>query len=137
MLLDLLLIADYVNITADGKLNVMGIFNSIHSTEFPTAHPEMFLVAKLSADPSEYGTRKKLAIKLLDEGGKPIASLLEREIEIPHGKGDNVVAIRQLLKLTGLVFPQPGAYQFSLLIDNEQKGSQTVQLIQTPKEKKS
>ena len=115
MLLDLLLIADYVNTTADGKLNVMGIFNSIHSTKFPTAHPEMFLVAKLSADPSEYGTKKKLAVKLLDEGGKLMASLLEREIEIPHGK-EGKVEIRQLLKLTGLVFPQSGAYQFSLLV---------------------
>jgi len=137
MLLDLLLIADYVNTTADGKLNVMGIFTNIHSPEFPTAHPEMFLVAKLSADPSEYGTRKKLAIRLLDKDGKPIASLLEREIEIPSGKGDKVVAIRQILRLTGLVFPQPGTYQFSLLVDNEQKGSQTVKLIQTPKEKKN
>jgi hypothetical protein len=137
MLLNLLLIADYVNITADGKLNVMGIFNSIHSTEFPTAHPEMFLIAKFSTDPSEYGTKKKLAIKLLDEGGKPIASLLEHEIEIPHGKGGRVVEIRQLLKLTGLVFPQPGAYHFSILVDNDQKGSQTIQLIQIPKEKRS
>ena len=137
MLLDLLLIADYANMTADGKLNVMGIFKSIHSTEFPTAHPEMFLVAKLSADASEYGTKKKLGIKLLDGSGNSIASLLEREIEIPHGKEGKVVEIRQLLKLTGLVFQQPGAYQFSILVDNEQKGSQTIQLIQIPKEKKS
>ena len=137
MLLDLLLIADYVNIAADGKLNVMGIFNSIHSTEFPTAHPEMFLIAKLSADPSEYGTKRKLAIKLLDESGKSIASLLEHEIEIPHGKEGKGVEIRQILRLTGLDFPQPGAYQFSMLVDNDQKGSQTVKLVQIPKGKKS
>jgi len=137
MLLDLLLIADYVNITADGKLNVMGIFNSIHSPQFPTRHSGMFLVAKLSADPSEYGAKKKLAIKLLDEDGKLIASLLEREIEIPHGKEGKVVEIRQILRLAGLVFPQPGAYQFSILVDNDRKGSQTIQLIQIPKEKKN
>lgn len=136
MLLDFLLIADYVNVTADDKLNVMGIFNSIHSPQFPTRHPEMFLVAKLSADPSEYGTKRKLAIKLLDEGGKLIASLLEREIEIPHGKEGKVVGIRQILRLAGLVFPQPGAYQFSMLVDNDQKGNQTIQLIQIPKVKR-
>lgn len=136
MLLDLLLIADYANATVDGKLNVMGIFNSIHSTQFPTAHPEMFLVAKLSADPSEYGTKRKLAVKLLDGNGKLIASLLEREIEVPYGKEGKVVEIRQLLKLSGLVFPQPGAYQFSMLVDNDQKGSQTIQLVQIPKVKR-
>lgn len=133
MLLDLLLIADYANLTVDGKLNVMGIFNSIHATQFPASHAEMFLVAKLSADPSEYGTKRKLAIRLLDEGGKLIASLLEREIEIPHGKEGKGVEIRQILKLTGLIFPQPGAYQFSMLVDNDHKGSQTIQLIQIPK----
>lgn len=136
MLLDLLLIADYVNITADGKLNVMGIFNRIHAPQFPTRHPEMFLVAKLSANPSEYGTRRKLAIKLVDESGKLVASLLEREIEIPHDKEGKVVEIRQILRLAGLVFPQPGAYQFSMLVDNNQKGSQTIQLVQIPKVKR-
>lgn len=136
MLLDLFLIADYVNATVDGKLNVMGIFNIIHSAQFPTRHPGMFLVAKLSADPSEYGAKQKLAIKLLDERGKSIATLLEREVEIPHSKERKGVAIRQILRLTGLVFPQPGNYQFSLLVDNDHKGSQTIQLVQIPKIKR-
>jgi len=133
MQLDFFLIADYANITIDGKLNVMGVFNSIHSTQFPTVHPEMYLVAKLSASPSEYGSKRKLSVKLLDEDAQLINSLLEREIEVPHGKEGRIAEIRQILRLTGLSFPKPGTYEFSILVDNDQKGIQTIRVVQISK----
>ena len=132
MLLDLLLIADYANITADGKLNVMGIFNRINSKAFPAVHAEMYLVAKLSASPSEYGTKRKFVVKLIDEDGNLIVKVLDSEVEVPHAKGGRIAEIRQILRLNGLVFPHPGAYQFSFLVDDDDKGSQTIQVMQTP-----
>jgi len=35
----LLLVADYANVTDNGKLNVMGIFQRLHAREFPARHP--------------------------------------------------------------------------------------------------
>jgi hypothetical protein len=49
----LFLAADYANITGDGKLNVMGIFNDIYSFNFPARHSSMHLVARLGAELSE------------------------------------------------------------------------------------
>jgi len=48
-----LLAADYANITRDGKLNVMGIFSIINAPGFPAVHPQMYLVAQLTAGPFE------------------------------------------------------------------------------------
>ncbi|MDY6918054.1 MAG: hypothetical protein SVP26_08955 [Chloroflexota bacterium] len=135
MQLDLLLTADYANVTADGKLNVMGIFNRIYSSAFPASHAEMYLVANLSADPSEYGMRRKLVAKLMDEDGGLVAQLLEREIEVPQAKEGRPAEIRQILRLVGLLFPRPGTYQFSMLVDNDLKGSRAIRVIRTSKER--
>ena len=131
--MDLLLLADYANTTRDNKLNVMGIFNQIYSTTFPASHPEMFIVAKFSADPSEYGGKRHLTIKLLDEDANLIANLLERDLEIPRAQASREAEIQQILRITGLVFPKPGTYQFSILVDNDFKGSRTVRLYQITK----
>jgi len=55
MKLTLFLAADYANITREGKLNVMGIFNDIYARTFPARHSSMHLVAKLGAELGEYG----------------------------------------------------------------------------------
>lgn len=65
----LFLAADYANITGDGKLNVMGIFNDIFSFNFPARHSSMHLVGKLGAELGEYGQTRNFTIKLLDEDG--------------------------------------------------------------------
>jgi len=62
----LLLVADYANVTDNGKLNVMGIFQRLHAREFPARHPVMQLVIKLVAGPGEYGESRRLTVRLLD-----------------------------------------------------------------------
>jgi hypothetical protein len=83
MRLLLLLAADYANVTGDGKLNVMGIFNEIKASAFPARHPSMHLIVKLGADLGEYGERRDLFVKLLDADGNPIASV---EIQLEKGR---------------------------------------------------
>ena len=63
-------LADYANITLEQKLNVMGIFGSISSTNFPTVHPDMCVVVQLIARSPEYGRTFKLDVRLVDEDGK-------------------------------------------------------------------
>jgi len=37
-------LADYANVTADRKLNVMGVFNVINASRVPAIHRQMQLV---------------------------------------------------------------------------------------------
>lgn len=116
-----ILAADYANVTKDGKINVMGIFNRIFAREFPTRQPEMHLVVKLDASPAEYGTSRKLTIKLLDASGKQEIVNWSRDIHVPIGSGAERAEINQILRLRDVVFPAPGAYQFSVLVDKDEK----------------
>jgi hypothetical protein len=130
MQLATLLAADYANIAEGGKLNVMGIFTIIYATKFPTVHPSMFLVIKLSPDFPEYGQERKLTISLVDEDGKLEVAKLEGDIKVPMPVGGQKPEINLTIQLQGLLFPKPGKYQFTVLIDKDFKGSLGIQVEQ-------
>ena len=49
MRVPLAVLADYANVTTDGKLNIMGIFNRIFASALPVVHPQMRLVMRFQA----------------------------------------------------------------------------------------
>jgi len=121
----LLLAADYANITGDGKLNVMGIFNDINAFSFPARHPSMHLVAKLGAELGEYGQTRDFTVKLLDEDGNQIMDI-SGQLEIPKGEKGRKPEVNVILGLKDVVFPKPGTYQFVILVDKDHKGELTL-----------
>ena len=118
-----ILAADYANIAEGGKLNVMGIFTIIYAPAFPVVHPSMFLVVKLSPDFPEYGQQRQLTISLVDEDGKLKVAEIAGEIQVPMPIGGHKPEINLTIDLKGLVFPKPGRYQFTVLVDKDFKGS--------------
>ncbi len=127
--LNFMLAADYVNVAEGGKLNVMGIFTQIQASGFPTLHPEMFIIAQLHALAGEYGREFNIGLLLLDEDGQEILrGVSPRTVPRPeHGRR---VEINHIARLAGLVFPKPGTYEFSVLIDNDVKGTLMLEVIQ-------
>jgi hypothetical protein len=121
MKVDLFLTADYANVTADGKLNVVGIFNEIYAESFPARHSTMHLVLRLQAELGEYGQTRDLTVKLLDPDGAAIMTLVG-QISIPMSKGGVKPQVNVILELKDLVFPRPDIYQFVAQIDKDYKG---------------
>ena len=120
-----LLVADAANISREGKLNVLGIFNRINSRQFPALHPQMYIIAELIASPAEYDTEREINIKILDSDAQIQVVDWKRKIKVPHPSavGEFSPSIRQILELKGVVFPKPDIYQVSILVDNDEKAS--------------
>lgn len=130
MYVSLILTADYANTTADGKLNVMGIFSTLRTNKFPAAHPEMYLVAQLLAGPAEYGRNYEFRIKLLDEDAtREIVNIAMPRV-VPKGTNGKEVRQDVIVRLNHLVFPRAGTYEFSLLIDNDVKATKAIEVEQ-------
>ncbi len=121
MKLILLLAADYANITRDGKLNVMGIFNGISAGSFPARHASMHLIVKLAAELGEYGETRNLSVRLLDPGGGELLRMTS-PIKVPKSGAGRMPEVNAILELTDIVFPKPGPYQFVVLVDKDYKG---------------
>ena len=130
--LSYLLVADYANITQDGKLNVMGIFTNISAQNFPAVHPEMYLVAQLTASSFEYGRDCEIIVKLIDEDASEELANFKQSVKVPTGERGQKVPLNLILKLVHIQFPRPGTYEFGILVDNDHKGHLAIDAIQLP-----
>lgn len=135
MNVDTLLVADYANLAESGKLNVMGIFREIRTKKFPTIHPEMFLIIGMNASPAEYGKKRNITIKLINADATQELVNMSHDIDVPKGGGGRKVEINHILRLQGVQFPSAGTYQFSVLVDNDEKGAIPIELIELPQSK--
>ncbi|MDP2627310.1 MAG: hypothetical protein Q8Q58_10445 [Candidatus Rokubacteria bacterium] len=126
MKVTLALLADYANVSADGKLNIMGIFDTIWVDRFPAVHPQMQLIMRLEASPAEAGSRRKLEIKLMTADGRQVLSVAAelgfelRDALQPIGE---TMRADHIITLGNLRFDAPGDYQFAILVNDDEKST--------------
>lgn len=128
MELIMMLTADYANVALGDKLNVMGIFRTIGSFNFPAKHAKMHLVVKLGADLGEYGQERLMTILLNEPDGKEMLRF-PMKIKVPEMKGGQRPEINAIIEMQDIIFPHPGRYQFVLLIDKDHKGSFPIDVV--------
>ena len=126
----ILLVADYANVTQDGKLNIMGIFHNINALSFPATHPEMYLITQLKAGPAEYEREFTLEIKLIDDDASHILLQQSFSLVVPQGRAGQTIYMNHLLRMINVQFPKPGAYEFSALVDRDVKGTLPIEVHQ-------
>jgi hypothetical protein len=121
-------LADYASITREGKLNILGIFDAINTEKFPIALPSFFVVASLTAGAAEFETDKNIKIVLCDEDGNCLFSA-EQVIHVTRpNKAGALFTTNQIAAIVGFPFKKAGDYQFSILVNNEEKKSILLQV---------
>ncbi len=128
MRVTLAVLADYANITREGKLNILGIFDVIHVQNFPVTHPQMQLVMRFEADISEAGKTKKSEIQLMDDDGKRLF-VLGGEFTFGPGQPGEVMGSNQILTINMMKFESPGNYEFKILINDELKAEVPLKVV--------
>ncbi len=116
----LALLADYANVTREGKMNVMGLFTIINAPVLPWTHPQMQLVLELEASPAEWDTEKKIEIKLLDADANQVFAV-GGTTKVSRGEPGRRVRINSILTLGNIKFNTEGDYSFAILIGGETK----------------
>ena len=112
----LALLADGANVTREGKLNLLGIFDTIFARGFPVMHPVMQLVLRFEAEPAEAGTRRDLEVQFLTPDGLPLFRLPGAVAVQQRTVGDSV-RIDQIVTLNNVQLEQPGRYRFEVRVD--------------------
>jgi hypothetical protein len=116
-------LADYANVSQDGKLNIMGIFQEINPPVLPFPMPQMYLVISFSAGPAEFGTVRNIRIPLLHTDGEELLAM-EAQMTVPKpNRPGSRAYINQTVGLAGVVFERPGAYAFSVLVGDDEKAT--------------
>ncbi|MFN0098571.1 MAG: DUF6941 family protein [Gemmatimonadaceae bacterium] len=77
------LFADAANISQEGKLNILGVFDALQVASVPAVHPRATMIVRLKALPDDTG-RHVLALSWVDPGGDEIwGSSGELEVGAP------------------------------------------------------
>jgi len=121
MQVKLALIADYANVTADGKLNILGIFDRIDAVGMPAVQPQMHLVLRLEARPAERDRAHKIEIRLHDPDGQTVFEVTGDLTPQGEPGGSHTISTNQILTLNNLQLNKTGGYNFVIFIDNDLK----------------
>jgi|SRR5690349_11067085 len=114
----LALLADGANVTREGKLNLLGIFDTIFARGFPVLHPVMQLVLRFEAEPAEAGTRRDVEVQFLAPDGRQLFRLPGAVAVQQRTVGDSV-RIDQIVTLNNVQLEQAGRYRFEVRVEGE------------------
>jgi hypothetical protein len=109
------ILADEANVSQEGKLNVMGIFDRIAAAEFPVMHPKMVFAFRVEAAHGDGGRGFPVNVELLDPEG---AVLFQAggEMMAPRVPAGEFTTSNQVFTLVGLQFPRAGLYRFVVTV---------------------
>jgi len=121
------MLADHVAETKEGKLVIVGEFDTIGAAQFPATHPAFYLVARFQGSAGQAGAHR-LAIRLIGPDGR---SALPEDSDLPLQAvrvHENVARANVLLHFAGLQFQQPGQYHLQLHLDGVYSGEVSLHL---------
>lgn len=119
MQVKLALLADYANVTGEGKLNILGIFDRITVQTLPVVHPQMHLILRLEAQPTERNRTHNIEIRLHDPDGSTVFEV--KGDMVPQGTSVLSSSTNQILTLNNLQLEKTGGYNFVVFVDNDLK----------------
>jgi hypothetical protein len=117
-----------------GKLNVLGAFDTIFSTQVPATHPACAVALRIRFTRVEEG-KHPFRICVIDEDGSEVFPRLEGNITVripPHADSSIVNVIANIQRLT---LPRFGKYRIDLAIDSQHKASLPFMLTEVPPRK--
>src|SRR5438128_1800650 len=116
MRVSLALLADYSNVSREGKLNILGIFDTIYAPSFPTTHAHLQLVVRFEADASEAGSTRQVEVQFRTQDGA-VLFRLPGAMTVQPGELGESIRTDHILNVNSLAFERPGRYAFDVLVD--------------------
>lgn len=129
MKVKLAVLADFANVTAEGKLNIIGMFDTVAANAFPVVHPQMQLILVLEAAWVERGRSQTVEIVLDDPDGKRLIHL-SAAVAVGDGPPGEPIESRQILTLANLRFEAPGTFQFTVFVNNNPDAQVPLRIVQ-------
>lgn len=114
----LALLADCANVTRDGKLNLMGVSNTINARTLPWVNPQIQVVLQFEVGPADWETEKGIEVTLLDADGNRV-SAMQGNVKIARPKVARPFHINWVTSINNLKFSNEGDYVFIVRVDGQ------------------
>jgi hypothetical protein len=117
MKIELFTLCDFAQ-EQNGKLTVVGTFDTIIGRDFPCVHPQLFIVIRIRFDLWEFGTHSfKIETRDLDDEKtlEPVTGRIAAK-----GAGNATTVSHLVYSITNLKFTSSGLVNFILYIDDKE-----------------
>lgn len=114
-----------------GKLNILGTFDTIYTTQMPAVHPQCAIALRMSFSKVEEGAHK-VRMSFMDEDGKAVMPNIDIPVEVRIPDDAIFVSRNFIVNIHQLKFEKAGLYSVDIGLDGRQVGSISLLVKQMP-----
>lgn len=109
--------ADGANLSQEGKLNVLGVFDALQVGGFPSVHPRTHFVVRLKGNVEDTGAHT-LTFSWVNPGGEVLWSS-DGELNVTPGPNPAFEMDLPVIAVIDLPLNAPGLYTMQVALDGE------------------
>ena len=106
----------------NGKLNLLGSFDTIYAREMPAIHPQCAVALRITFTAGDEGKRL-LKVNFVDADGQSIMPSLDIPVEITLPDEMHFCTRNFILNIQQLKFDEPGLYSVDVSLDDRSQAS--------------
>lgn len=106
---------------SQGKLNILGTFDTINATQMPALHPQCSVALRLVFDKMEEGTHN-VGLNFVDEDGRSVMPPISMPIKVEVPDEAIFVSRNFIVNIQHMKFQKPGFYSVDISVDGEIRG---------------
>jgi hypothetical protein len=108
--------ADGANLSQEGKLNVLGVFDALHVGGFPSVHPRTHFVVRLKGSMEDTGAHT-LTFSWMNPSGESLWSS-DGELNVAPGPNPSFEMDLPIIAVIDLPLNMPGLYTMQVSLDS-------------------
>jgi hypothetical protein len=114
-----------------GKLNLLGTFDTIFTRTLPAVHPSCAIVLRAVFSRDETGTHR-IRLNFVNDDGQPVIQALDLPFEIRLPQGANTLSRNFIVNLQQIKFDRAGSHSVDVAIDGRHEVSIPLSIRQVP-----
>jgi len=105
----------------NGKLNILGTFDTIFTKEFPAIHPQCSIALRMTFNKVEEG-KHTVRLIFVDEDGKGVMPNIDMPVEVTVPDDSIFISRNFIVNIQKLKFEREGLYSINIALDGRQEG---------------
>lgn len=106
----------------NGKLNLLGAFDTIYARELPAIHPQCAVALRVTFLSGDEGKRQ-LKLNFVDADGHAIMPPIEIPVEVTLPEDIHFGTRNFIINIQQLKFDEPGLYSVDIALDEQSQAS--------------
>jgi len=108
---------------SNGKLNILGTFDTIYSTQLPVVHPQCSIAIRMTFNKVEEGAHR-VRLNFVDEDGKSVwPAPIEMSVDVAVPDETIFLSRNFIVNIQKLTLDKEGLYSIDIAVNGRQEGS--------------